>query len=106
MLSLKALELAPHGITVNAYAPGLTDTPSCSSLYVLPSYEILTFCYSVQTLFDFFKERNIPVPTLPGLGRVIKTEEIAGLVSYLASEEAAMITGELIKVITILHEVD
>ena len=104
MLSLKALELAPHGITVNAYAPGLTDTPSCSSIYVLPiNYEILTFFYPVQTLFDFFKERNIPPPTLPGISRVIKREEIAGLVSYLVSEEAAMITGESIKVVTILH---
>ncbi|KAF4612370.1 hypothetical protein D9613_003953 [Agrocybe pediades] len=74
-----ALELAPHNITVNAYAPGFTDTPS------------------LYTLFNALKERNIPGRADPSK-RLIMPEEIAGLVSYLVSDEAAMITGQSISI--------
>ncbi|KXN83293.1 Diacetyl reductase [(S)-acetoin forming], partial [Leucoagaricus sp. SymC.cos] len=70
-----ALALKPHGITVNAYAPGLIDTPLGAK--VKDGYE---------SLGSSFNE----VPGTP--------EDIAGLVSYLASKEAAYVTGQSINI--------
>jgi 3-oxoacyl-[acyl-carrier protein] reductase len=63
-----AIDLAPRGITVNNIQPGPTTTDLTKELveYVLP---------------------------LIPLGRMGETPEIAGLVSYLAGEEAGFITG-------------
>lgn len=70
-----ALALAPHGIRVNAIAPGLTDTAQ-------PRYG-----NTDAELAEIAK-------TLP-LGRMGRPEEIAGLMTYLASEQAAWITGQV-----------
>jgi 3-oxoacyl-[acyl-carrier protein] reductase len=67
-----ALELSPHGVTVNAIAPGMTDTPM------------------VRGVSDETRERLLAgVPT----GRLVEPDELAALVRFLASEEAASITG-------------
>lgn len=67
-----AFELAEHGITVNAIAPGEIATPMTNQADV-----------DVHT-----QERNgIPV------GRPGDAREIAGLVVYLASDAAAYLTG-------------
>jgi 3-oxoacyl-[acyl-carrier protein] reductase len=67
-----ALELSSHGVTVNAIAPGMTDTPM------------------VRSVSDETRERLLAgVPT----GRLIAPAELAALVRFLASEEAASITG-------------
>ncbi len=71
-----ALDWAPHSITVNALAPGPTLTPR-----LLRRMEA-----SGETVEDF--ARNVP------LGRVAQPEEIAPSVVFLASDEAAFITGE------------
>jgi 3-oxoacyl-[acyl-carrier protein] reductase len=63
-----AIDLAPRGITVNNIQPGPTTTD-------------LT-----RELVDFV------LPLIP-LGRMGETREVAGLVSYLAREEAGFITG-------------
>ncbi len=69
-----AVELAPHGITVNNVCPGAVDTPMDEKLKQdKAQYEKLL--------------KEIP------LGRMAKPEEIASLVCYLASDEAAYITG-------------
>lgn len=70
-----ALALAPHGIRVNAIAPGLTDTAQ-------PRYG-----NSEAELAELAK-------TLP-LGRMGRPEEIAGLMTYLASDAAEWITGQV-----------
>jgi NAD(P)-dependent dehydrogenase (short-subunit alcohol dehydrogenase family) len=67
-----ALSLAPHGIRVNAIAPGLTDTAQ-------PRYG--------NTEAELAQQ--IP------LGRMGRPEEIAGLMAYLASDQAAWITGQV-----------
>ncbi len=69
-----AVELGPLGITVNNVAPGAIATPINQAMMSDPA--------KLNPLL-----RNIP------LGRLGTREEVAGLVAYLASEEAAYITG-------------
>jgi len=69
-----AVELGPHDITVNNVAPGAIITPINRSL--------LNNKDQLQALLN-----NIP------LGRMGTSAEVAGLVAYLACEEAAYITG-------------
>ncbi|HEV2619399.1 MAG TPA: glucose 1-dehydrogenase, partial [Acidobacteriaceae bacterium] len=69
-----AVELGPHYITVNNVAPGAIATPINASLLAnKPELDALL--------------NNIP------LGRMGQPEEVAGLVAFLASDEAAYITG-------------
>jgi glucose 1-dehydrogenase len=69
-----AVELAPHGITVNNVAPGAVETPMDAPLKEHP---------------DQMKELLSEIP----LGRMAKPEEVAGLAVYLASDAAAYVTG-------------
>lgn len=68
------VELAPHGITVNNIGPGAIDTPMDAPLKEQPD--------EMRTLLN-----EIP------LGRMGKPEEVGGLAVYLASDEAAYVTG-------------
>lgn len=69
-----AVELGPLGITINNIAPGAIVTPINQSLLDdKPKLEALL--------------KNIP------LGRLGKSEEVAGLAAFLASDEASYITG-------------
>jgi glucose 1-dehydrogenase len=69
-----AVELGPMGITVNNVAPGAIATPINTALLEdKPKLEALL--------------QNIP------LGRLGSVEDVAGLVAYLASEEAGYVTG-------------
>ena len=69
-----AQEVAARSITVNAIAPGFIDTDMTKGLPV-----------------DDLKKM---IPT----GRFGKPEEVAALAAFLASEEAAYITGEVINI--------
>ncbi len=69
-----AVELGPLGITVNNVAPGAIATPINQAMMKNPA--------QLDPLL-----RNIP------LGRLGTSDEVAGLVAYLVSEEAAYITG-------------
>ena len=73
-----AVELAEHGITANAVAPGPVDTPLTRKLHT-----------------DRFREeysRAIP------MNRYGNTGEIASAVLYLASDEASYISGVVLPV--------
>jgi len=72
-----AQELAPRNITVNAVAPGWIETDMTAGL--------------PEKVRASFLER---VP----LGRPGTAEDVAGTVAFLASEEAAYITGQTINV--------
>ncbi|MEU6375206.1 SDR family oxidoreductase [Streptomyces sp. NPDC046909] len=72
-----ALELAPHGITVNAVAPGNVATEGLDGM----GEEYLTQM-----------TRSIP------LGRLAQSQEIADAVEFLAGERASFITGQVITV--------
>jgi 2-hydroxycyclohexanecarboxyl-CoA dehydrogenase len=72
-----AIEMAPYKINVNSVCPGPTETPG------------------MKTVLE-----NAPdqVAAITALKRVGKPEEVASAVLYLASDEAAFITGQAISV--------
>jgi NAD(P)-dependent dehydrogenase (short-subunit alcohol dehydrogenase family) len=74
-----ALALAPHGIRVNAIAPGTTDT--AQPRYGNTEEQLLA------------RSREIPLD-----GRMATPEEIARVVVFLASDEAGRMTGEVVHV--------
>jgi len=77
-----ALELAPHGITVNCIPPGMIDTPMLRRAEAggdLPKIEKLA-------------SRMIPV------GRAGTPEDIAAVCGFLCSEEASYVTGQVVGV--------
>lgn len=79
-----AKELAPHGITVNAYCPGVVDT----SMWVTVDEEFSRHTGAEKgATFDQF------VGTI-AMGRAETPEDIAGFVSYLASPEGRYMTGQ------------
>ena len=72
-----AREIASRGITVNAVAPGFIDTPMTEALTEAQRAAIAT---------------NIP------LGRLGTAADVAAAVHYLASDEAAWVTGSTLHV--------
>jgi NAD(P)-dependent dehydrogenase (short-subunit alcohol dehydrogenase family) len=74
-----ALELAPHGIRVNAVAPTFIATPG-----------------TVKWLGDRKFRRSV-IERIP-LGRVGQPEDVSGVVAFLASPRAGMITGETVMI--------
>lgn len=77
-------ELASCGITVNAVCPGHVRTPLAERVHRGYAVAWDTTEEYVQEQF----EARIP------LGRYVTPEEVASLVAYLASEQAAAITGQ------------
>ncbi|MFC1901811.1 SDR family NAD(P)-dependent oxidoreductase [Chloroflexota bacterium] len=75
-----AIELAEYNIRVNCISPDATDTPMLGG----PQAE-KNFASRKELVEDVAK-------TIP-MGRVITTEDIAYGLIYLASDEAAMLTG-------------
>ena len=72
-----AMELAPSGIRVNCVAPGVIDTDMVQVL-------------GAETLRDLAQQTP--------LGRLGTPEDIAHAVSYLASERAGFVTGQVLAV--------
>lgn len=81
-----ALELADRGITVNAICPGWVETDLGRT-----SWSTI----AEQSGGGEAEGREIAAKMAP-LNRVIQPEEVAGLASYLASDEAGSITGQAI----------
>jgi NAD(P)-dependent dehydrogenase (short-subunit alcohol dehydrogenase family) len=73
-----ALELAPHGIRVNAIAPGVTDT--AQPRYGHSEEEIAAMAHSIP------------------LGRIGTPDDIARVAVFLVSEEAGYMTGQTLYV--------
>ena len=70
-----ALELASRGITVNAVAPGIIDSGMA------------------KALFD-----RATIDKLVPMKRAGRAEEVASLVAFLASDEAAYISGQIVSI--------
>jgi NAD(P)-dependent dehydrogenase (short-subunit alcohol dehydrogenase family) len=82
-----AHELGPHGITVNAVCPGTVMTP----LLDVPGGLFETYPRLAGITREQYERRL--VRTIP-LGRFQTPEDVAAAVAFLASEDAAYITGE------------
>ena len=74
-----AKEVAPMGITVNAIAPGIIETDT--ALNVFP-----------ETALKAYTTYQVP------LGRLGRPADVVGLTVFLASDEAAYITGQVFAV--------
>lgn len=75
-----AVEMAPHGITVNCLCPGMTWT---------------------EMLGDSAEERGLDLEAMTALipaGRMADPKDHAHLVAYFASEEAGHVTGQVVSV--------
>lgn len=79
MIRSLAVELAPHGITANALAPGVIESPQ--TLDAVNSF-------GPEGLMRF-------APSVPAR-RNGRPDDVAGAFLYLASEEASFVTGQLI----------
>jgi 3-oxoacyl-[acyl-carrier protein] reductase len=73
-----ALELAPYGVRANTIAPGLTATPRVRAVHTETEWQRLS--------------ASIP------LGRAGQPSDIAEGVVFLASDESAFMTGQLVHV--------
>jgi 3-hydroxybutyrate dehydrogenase len=84
-----AIEGGPFNITSNAICPGFVDTPLMRN-QVRAQMELNHL--SEQQVLDqvFLKDQDIKKLTTP--------EQVAALVSYLVSDEAATITGEALNI--------
>jgi 3-oxoacyl-[acyl-carrier protein] reductase len=72
-----AAELGPAGITVNCVSPGMTDT---------------------RLIGDIPEKQRLIAARQTPLRRLATPEDVAGAVAYLASDAAAYVTGETIRV--------
>ena len=72
-----ARELAPSGVTVNAVCPGIIETDMTADLP------------------ETRREKQLEMIPMMRFG---KSEEVAGVVRFLASEDAAWITGQTLSV--------
>jgi len=81
-----ALELGPHRITVNSYAPGAINTPMTNGTHIRGQSE----AEQTETLKQLV--------ALASVGYIGQPEDVASVVSYLASKEAHFITGQSISV--------
>jgi meso-butanediol dehydrogenase/(S,S)-butanediol dehydrogenase/diacetyl reductase len=84
-----AKEVAKEGITVNAFCPGIIETDMWA--YNDAAWGKLLGDYGPGELMAEWV-RNIP------MGRAGTGEDVAGLVAFLASEDARYITGQTINV--------
>ena len=73
-----AVELGASGITVNAIAPGLTRSPGAEE----------------GNTEEHFEE----VRRAQAVSRCIEPRDLAGAVAFLASDEAAMISGQTLRI--------
>jgi gluconate 5-dehydrogenase len=74
-----AVELAAHGITVNALAPGFVPTDATATLHADPKF-------------------NEWISGRAPLGRWCEPEELAGPAVFLASDAASYVTGHVLVV--------
>jgi 3-oxoacyl-[acyl-carrier protein] reductase len=73
-----ALELAPHGITANLVAPSTVEGPKATELVTA-------------------KRMHELAAAIP-MGRLVRPDEVAETVAFLASEESGFTTGHYLPV--------
>ncbi len=83
-----ALAFASQGITVNAVCPGVVDTPMTTGIHKIRA-----------NVLGITPEESLGrmIAKIP-LGRLEKTEDVAGAISFLCSSDASYITGQSLNV--------
>ncbi|NBE94774.1 SDR family oxidoreductase [Nonomuraea sp. KC401] len=79
LLRTAAAEFGPHGVRVNAIAPGVVETPLTEQIKNDPGW------------YDAYAAKS-------ALGRWAGAEEMAGAVVYLAGDAASFVTGSVLHV--------
>ena len=80
-----ATELGPHGITVNAIAPGLTRSPG-------------TLARTPRAGFASMEDEFVANASMQAIKRPEVPDDLVGTVSFLTSDDAAFITGQTLSV--------
>jgi NAD(P)-dependent dehydrogenase (short-subunit alcohol dehydrogenase family) len=80
-----ASELGPHGITVNAIAPGLTRTPGTLARTPRVGISSMDEEFQLAASTQAIKRGEVP-------------DDLIGTVSFLTSDDAAFITGQTLNV--------
>ncbi|TAK22114.1 MAG: glucose 1-dehydrogenase [Chloroflexota bacterium] len=83
-----AFELAPHRINVNAYCPGVVDTPM---------WDLIDSEVARRTGAPPGSTKARAIAEIP-LGRVQVPEDVANLVAFLASSQSDYMTGQAINI--------
>jgi 3-hydroxybutyrate dehydrogenase len=86
LTKVTALEGAPHGITVNALAPGYVDTP-------LVRNQLASLAQTRSVPLEKVLEEVI-YPLVP-MRRLLQVDEVVGYALFLVSDAAAAITGSV-----------
>ncbi|HWQ27597.1 MAG TPA: SDR family NAD(P)-dependent oxidoreductase [Dehalococcoidia bacterium] len=82
-----AKEVAPYGILVNCVCPGTIDTPLLRAGVAEATGGSIPFEQAIAAM----------LPTIP-LGRIGYPEDVAKLITFLASDEADYMTGQAINI--------
>jgi NAD(P)-dependent dehydrogenase (short-subunit alcohol dehydrogenase family) len=80
-----ATELGPHGITVNSIAPGLTRTPGA-------------FLRGPRAGVNTMEEEFLRTANMQAIKRPEVPADLVGTISFLTSDDAAFLTGQMINV--------
>ena len=89
LTKVAAANLAEHGVTVNAIAPGIVETAFNWTLDDLIGVQQMGLSPG-----EFMERRRDSIP----LGRLQQPQDIANVVAFLASPDASEMTGETIVV--------
>jgi 3-oxoacyl-[acyl-carrier protein] reductase len=84
-----ALEAAPYNILVNAVCPGSVDSPRWRAKFEALAHELKK---PVEEVIRDSAGRTIP------LGRAGRSDEVAGMIVFLAGDQASYMTGTVINV--------
>jgi len=84
LIQCAALELAPYGVRVNGVAPGMTDT----NLRVTKDFNEVQNKQYLERMSSYFLLNK----------QVLKPNDVANAIIFLASEEAKFMTGEILVV--------
>jgi NAD(P)-dependent dehydrogenase (short-subunit alcohol dehydrogenase family) len=80
-----ATELGPHGVTVNSIAPGLTRTPGAFARGPRAGVTTMEEEFERTAQMQAIKRSEVPA-------------DLVGTISFLTSDDAAFITGQMINV--------